>query len=228
VPTRERAVDRGSDLADRLIRQIGRELREARRSLGLSADDVGRAANCSGSFVRRVERAEIPSVSVLALSRFGAILGLDLSMRFFPGGQPLRDRSQLALIPLFRSHLHASLRWASEVPFPIPGDRRAWDGMVSGPDWRYGVEFESAPSDAQAITRRCQLKVRDGQVDGVLLVVPDTQRGRAFVQTMSAVAGDTFPVASRDALSRLRRGQDPGGSAIIIVRRRDSNRASGA
>jgi hypothetical protein len=227
VPARERAVDRGSDLADRLIRQIGRELRETRRSLGLSADDVGRAANCSGSFVRRVERAEIQSVSVLALARFGAILGLDLSLRLFPGGQPLRDRSQLAMIPPFRAHLHPSLGWSSEVPFPIPGDRRAWDGMVKGPGWRYGVEFESAPGDAQSLTRRCQIKQRDGHVDGVLLVVPDTQRARAFVQTMSAVAGDTFPVASRDALSRLRRGQDPGGSAIVIVRKRDGARSSG-
>jgi transcriptional regulator with XRE-family HTH domain len=215
-------VDRS--LGDRLIRQIGRELREARRSFGLSADAVGRAAGCSGSFVRRVERAEVRGVSVIALARFGAILGLDLNLRLFPGGSPMRDAAQLGLIPPFRSHLHPTLRWSTEVPFPIVGDRRAWDGMVQGSDWRYGVELESAPSDAQAITRRCQLKHRDGGVDGVLLVVPDTQRARAFVHTMSAVAGDTFPVPSRDALNRLRRGQDPGGSAIVIVRKRDTRR----
>jgi transcriptional regulator with XRE-family HTH domain len=220
-------VDRGAELGDRLIRQIGRELREARRSHGLSADVVGRAVGCSGSFVRRVERALVRGVSVVLLARLAAVCGLDLSVRLFPGGEPLRDSPQLGLAAAFRPQLHATLGWASEVPLPIAGDRRAWDGMVSGSGWRYGVEFESAPTDAQAVTRRCQLKQRDGGVDGVLLVVPDTHRARDFVRQMAVVAGATFPVASRAALARLRNGLDPGGSAIVIVRRRDRDRSTG-
>lgn len=218
MATRERQRDRGSALGLRLIREIGRELRVARRSLGLSADAVGGAVGCSGTSITRIERALVSGVSVLLLARIGAVLGLDLSVRLFPGGEAMRDSSQLRLLGLFRAILHATLRWATEVPFPIKGDRRAWDAMVAGPTWRYGVEIESAPSDAQATTRRVELKRRDGAVDGVLLVVPDTRRAREFVRLMSAVAGDTFPVASRDALARLRRGEDPGGSAIVIVR----------
>jgi hypothetical protein len=184
----------------------------------MSADDVAKGVGVSASLVTRSERALIPGVSVDLLARMAAVVGLDLTMKLFPGGVPLRDTAQLPLAVAFRTHVHPVLRWATEVPFPIQGDRRAWDGMVSGPAWRYGVEFESAPTDGQAIVRRLKIKQRDGGVDGVLLVVPDTHRARAFVEALAPLVGDTFPVASRDALARLRRGQDPGGSSIVIVR----------
>jgi transcriptional regulator with XRE-family HTH domain len=218
MPTSERLADRGTELGRRLIRELGRELRVARRTLGLSATRVATAVGCSASTLTRAERGLVPGVSVAFLARVGAVLGLDLSVRLFPGGPGLRDTPQLQLVEPFRALLHATLRWATEVPFPIVGDRRAWDGMVSGPGWRYGVEFESAPSDAQAITRRSRIKQRDGGVDGVLIVVPDTHRGRDFARVIAATAGETFPVASRDALARLRRGEDPGGSAVVVLR----------
>lgn len=219
VPTRERPADRGAELGRRLVREIGRELRITRRSLGLSAAVVARAVGCSTSLVTRVERGLVPGVSVVLLARIGAVVGLDLSVKLFQGAPGLRDTPQLQGLVAFRGLLHPSLRWATEVVFPIPGDRRAWDSVVSGTGWRYGVDFESAPTDAQAHTRRLQIKRRDGGVDGVLLVVPDTHRAREFVRVMAATAGETFPVASRDALARLRRGENPGGSAIVIIRR---------
>ena len=219
VPTSERRSDRGAELGRRLIRDIGRELRIARRTLGLSAARVAQAVGCSASLLTRIERGLVPGVSVVLLARIGAVLGLDLNVRLFQGAPGLRDTPQLDGLAAFRALLHKGLRWATEVPLPIVGDRRAWDGMVSGTGWRYGVEFESAPTDAQAINRRLQIKKRDGDVDGVLLVVPDTHRAREFVRVMAATAGAAFPVASRDALARLRRGDDPGGSAIVIVRR---------
>jgi transcriptional regulator with XRE-family HTH domain len=228
VGTRERRTDRGAERGRRLIREVGHELRVERRKLALSAAAVAQAAQCSPSLVTRVERAEVAGVSVDLLARVAAVLGLDLSVKLFPGGPAIRDRGQLSLAAAFRSHLHPSLGWTTEVPLPIVGDRRAWDGMVSGRGWRYGVEFESAPSDAQAITRRLQIKERDGGVDGALLVVPDTHRARDFVRMLAPLAGDTFPVASRDALARLRSGEDPGGSALVIVRRPSRRATAGA
>ena len=224
MATRERRTDQGAERARRLIREIGAELRIERRRLGLSAAEVAKLVGVSASMLTRVERALVPGVSVDLLARAAAVLGLDLTMKLFPGGSPLRDAAQLPLAAAFRSHLHPVLRWAAEVPFPITGDRRAWDGMVSGALWRYGVEFESAPNDGQAIVRRARIKQRDGGVDGVLLVVPDTHRARAFVRTLAPLAGDMFPVASRDALARLRRGEDPGGSSIVIVRHASTRR----
>ncbi len=35
------------------------------------------------------------------------------------------------------------------VPLPIPGDRRAWDGVISTDQWRYGVEIETACRDVR-------------------------------------------------------------------------------
>jgi transcriptional regulator with XRE-family HTH domain len=218
VPTRERRVDRGAELGRRLLREVGAELRTERRRLALSAARVAATVGCSTSMLTRVERALVPGVSLVLLAEIAAVLGLDLSLKLFPGAPGLRDVPQLSLVGPFRALLHSTLRWSTEVPFPTLGDRRAWDGMVSGPGWRYGVEFESAPSDAQAITRRIQIKQRDGGVDGVLVVVPDTHRAREFVRVLAATAGATFPVPSRDALARLRRGDDPGGSAIVVVR----------
>ena len=80
----------------------------------------------------------------------------------------------------FAMGLHRSISWASEVPLPITGDQRAWDGLIWTAEWRFGVEAETAPRDAQALIRRIQLKARDGPVDGVLLVVPITRAVKEF------------------------------------------------
>src|SRR3982751_3610335 len=89
-----------------------------------------------------------------------SIVGLDLVVRTYPGPRALRDTPQLTLLTDFRGALHASLRWAVEVPLPIAGDERAWDGLISTPGWRYGVEAETLPRDAQALVRRINLRLR--------------------------------------------------------------------
>ncbi len=75
-------------------------------------------------------------------------------------------RRTSSLLQDFRAGLHRSLAWSVEVPLPIPGDRRAWDGVIQGPGWRYGVEAETAPRDSQSLARRLSLKQRDGARDG--------------------------------------------------------------
>ena len=80
-----------------------------------------------------------------------------------------------------------------------------------------GVEVETLPRDAQALVRRLNLKRRDGEVDGVILVLRDTRRARLFRQEAAAELGAAFPVPGLDALRRLRVGADPGGSALILI-----------
>jgi hypothetical protein len=207
MPTSGRRTDRGGERGRRLILEVGQELRTARRTLGLSAARVAATVGCSTSLLTLVERGLVPGVSVVLLARIVAVVVPDRSVRRFPGPPGLRDAPQLQLVGPLPALLHATLRWSTEVPFPIVGDRRAWDGMVSGPGWRYGVEFESAPSDAQAITRRSGIKQFDVGVDGLSIVVPATHRGRDFARVIAATARETFPVAPRDALARLRRGR---------------------
>jgi transcriptional regulator with XRE-family HTH domain len=219
MAAQERAADRGRRRARDILVWIGSELRLARLDRGLSIDAVAAALGISNAQVSRIERALAPNVPLGVLVAFASVVGLDLVVRSYPGPRGLRDAAQVPLLDAFRSRLHASLRWAVEVPMPIAGDQRAWDGLVSGTGWRYGVEVESLPRDAQALVRRLNLKQRDGQVDGVLLVLPDTRRVRSFRQEAAAELGPAFPISGLVALRRLQAGQDPGGNAVLVIPR---------
>lgn len=202
------------------LARIGQELRDARLDRSLSVDLVAAALNISNAEVSRIERALSPKVPFVTLSRMAAVVGLDLSTRLYPGGTPLRDAAQVALLSDFRATLHRSLRWATEVPLPITGDQRAWDATASGMKWCFGVEAETLPRDAQALVRRLQLKQRDGRLDGVLLVVRDSRRTREFLREAADELAGAFPVPGRRASELLGAGLEPGGSAVILVPRR--------
>jgi len=219
VATKERAADRGLRRGRDLYLAAARELRIARVDRGLSLSAVGRASGLSASALSRIERGLVPACSLLRLAQLHAIVGLDLAVRSYPGGSPIRDAGHVALLGAFGSGLHRSLRWSTEAPLPIPGDRRAWDGFVASGKWRYGVEVETAPSDGQALARRIQLKQRDGQVDGVILVLPRTRRVEQFLAGAAGSLQPQFPVSGRRALELLAAGADPGGSAIVRIRR---------
>ena len=121
------------------------------------------------------------------------------------------------MLARLRDHAHASLIWNLEVGLAIPGDQRGWDATVGGIDWRYGVEVELNPFDGQALLRRLAIKRRDGGVDGVLLVLPDTRQTRLFRREYTALLAADYPVTSSEALGRLAAGQNPGGSAVVVL-----------
>jgi transcriptional regulator with XRE-family HTH domain len=220
VATRERPADRGLRLGRTALVRIGAELRQARTGAGLSIDRVAAALAISNAEVSRIERARSPNVPFVTLARFAAVVGLDLASKLYPGPNPLRDAPQSELLADFRAGLHPTLGWASEVPLPVPGDQRAWDGTVRGPDWLFGVEGETAPRDGQALVRRLQLKVRDGAVDGVLLLLRDTRTVRTFLREAQPLFGSELPLQTRDVFARLRAGDRPASSAIVVVPRR--------
>lgn len=100
---------------------------------------------------------------------------------------------------------------------PVAGDHRAWDAFLQHPDWRYGVEAETGPTDGQALVRRLNLKARDSGIDGVLLVLRSTHATRSFLRAARIELAGAFPVDGDAALERLARGEDPGGSAVIVL-----------
>jgi hypothetical protein len=165
----------------------------------------------------RIESGKVPDVGVVRLGSMLSVVGLELSMRAFPGGSPLRDAGHAALLMKVRASLHPDLGWSIEVPLPHPGDRRAWDALIRGRDWRYGVEAETHPTDGQALARRLELKSRDGDVDGVILVLPATRHTRAFLHAAGDLLAPVFPVPGRRCLELLRAGVDPGGGAIVVL-----------
>ena len=118
----------------------------------------------------RIERGELPELSVEQLSRACAAVGLQLVVRAYPDGDPARDAGQLALLKRLEARLPDGTRWRTEVPLPIPGDRRAWDGVATLNRELIAVEAETRIRDLQALERRLGLKLRDGARERLLLV----------------------------------------------------------
>lgn len=149
------------------------------------------------------------------LARFAAAVGLELSVRLYPAGQPVRDRAHTQLLERFRAAVSATWQWGSEVPLPIPGDKRAWDRVMRLRDLVIGVEGETRPTDAQELARRLLLKKRDGRVDRVVLVMPNTNWCRQMI--LLPELRSAFPIDPRVTLVALRDGRDPGGDAIVLI-----------
>jgi hypothetical protein len=154
--TRERPADRGRRQTRDAIRRLAADYRQARVGAGLSLRDAAAAAGGSHPQRLRFERAELARVTLAEVGAWCAVVGLDLSIRAYPAGDPIRDRAQLALLDRFRSRLHPSIRWRTEVPLPLDRDLRACDGEAAGrapTRWRLRIEAETRLSDGQALTR---------------------------------------------------------------------------
>ena len=223
MPARERAADRGSRLARADLSRVGGEIRDARVAAGLSQAVVGRGAGLSGSEVGRIERSNLRHASVDEIARVGAVVGLDIRLRTYPGPDPLRDAGQLKLLARLRARLAPGLVFRAEVPLPIHADQRAWDGWIAGLTNDHGtnlslpVEVETRFTDAQAQVRRITLKMRDSGEPAVLLVIADTQRNRAAVAAAGDWLRDQFPIPARRAMAAIAAGAHPDGSAIVFL-----------
>lgn len=215
--SRERAVDIGAARGRTLTAMILDELRTARLDRGLESQDIARAVGLSPAQYSRLERGRSGSISILQASTMLSAVGLELSVRANPRGEPLRDAGHVALLDRLRKRLHRSLRFVTEVPFPSPDDRRAWDAVIQGPGWRYGVEAETRPRDRQALERRLALKLRDGDVTGMALLLLDSRHNRDFFRAHRGVLIERFPIASRRALELLAAGVYPDGGSVILL-----------
>lgn len=218
MPPRERLVDRGARLARQALGTIGREIHEARVAAGLSQKDVGAAVGIAASEVSRIETGRRESVSLGRLARVCAVLGLDLSVRTFPSGPPIRDAAHVRLIVRFLARVSmGAWAWRPEVPVAGLGDLRAWDGQLTRAGLTIATEMETRLRDVQALQRRIELKRRDGAVDRVLLVVADTRSNRAAIEAAADVLKAAYPVSARVALAALAAGRDPGGDALLVL-----------
>jgi transcriptional regulator with XRE-family HTH domain len=215
MPAIERTLANAHMRAARIVTAIGRELRHARVSRGLSQRLVASAAGISQTQLSRIERGLYSSVTVDTLCSVGAVVGLELSARLFPAGEAIRDTAHAALLERFRKNVGEGWRWAAEVPLPIQGDRRAWDRLLRGSGVTIGVEAETKPMDMQDVQRRVALKKRDGQVDRVILVLADTTWCRQLLRLNDIDA--SFPVPGKVALKAMAAGRDPGGDAVVLI-----------
>jgi len=201
----------------RALISIGDELRGARVQAGLSQREVGRLVGLSHSHISRIERGLVGSVRYDTLARIAAILGLDVPLRAYPNGDPVRDAAQLKLIGRLRANLPAGVRWHGEVPLGIPGDRRAWDGVIIGRGWSVPVEAETRIRDVQALLRRLALKQRDGGAEHVLLLVADTRHNRSVRRLHAPDFATAFPADRRAVRAALAAGRSPGASSLVLA-----------
>jgi transcriptional regulator with XRE-family HTH domain len=195
---------------------IAEDLRRHRVAAGLSLRVVSRAARIDHARLWRFERGLPKAVTLEELAAVGAIVGLDVRLRAFAAGDPIRDAGQERLLARLRQLLPSGLTWRTEVPLPIEGDLRAWDAMIGAPTWRLGIDAETVLTDVQAIDRRFQLKAADSGLDLVLLLVADTSRNRRAVKAAPAAFG-TLSREARPLLRALRAGERPPESALIFL-----------
>jgi len=217
VGSRRKPADIGAERGRYLLDQLIREATLARRDRGLTLAELGAAIGITGSMASRIETRSTVEVGFIRVSSMLSVVGLEMSARAFPGGSPVRTRGHDELLARFRGLLHSSIRWGTEVPMPIRGDLRAWDGLIRGLDWAYGVEVETHPTDGQGLIRRIELKVRDSGVSGAILVVPRTRHVREFIAASRDLLAAAFPIAGARALELLSAGVDPGGSAVVAI-----------
>jgi hypothetical protein len=177
---------------------------------------IAAATGISAPVGSRIERGLAASVTFEQVARFATAVGLDFSARLYPGGSPTRDAPQTALLARFRKLLHPSLAMPTEVPLPLRGDLRAFDALIRGDGWVEPVEAETRPRDGQALDRRVTLKLRDAGFEHIILLLLDSAHNRRFVRTLGPYAA-RYTVAGRTALEHLAAGQNPGGSAIILL-----------
>ncbi len=196
---------------------MGRELREARRSAGLRQADVAAAAGISTSWVSRVERGLADEIGLRRLSIMLAIVGLDLSVRAYPGAQPLRDEGHRRLLARIRALLPVGAAWRTEVPLPRPGDARAWDAMTRRWGLQVGIEAELRPTDLQTLQRRLALKLRDGGADRLVLAMAHTRHNRALLRLAGEDLRAMFPLQGQSARTALRAATDPGCNLLVLA-----------
>ena len=165
----------------------------------------------------RIERGEIATVSFVQASRAAAAVGLRLSLRTFPDGDPVRDVGQLRLLERFRALLPSGAAWRTEVPLPMPGDRRAWDATVGMLGRRAGCEAETKVNDIQAMERKLALKLRDGEVDVLIVIVADTVANRDALDRHREELRALLPLDTREILRCLRVGRLPSASGLMVI-----------
>ena len=206
----------------RQVQRLGTDARTARVAEGMSQAAVASRARVSQASVARVEAGD-PRMTIQVIGSVFAALGMDLSLRAYPGpGVRLRDSGQIALTSALRAAAHPSWRFSLEVPV---GDKngQAADVLLLGPSFGLHIKVESALVDLQAQLRRGQLK-RDGLEQRLgfklafVMALGDSRRNRAAVRLVSDVIRAGLPAPAREVMSAVRTGQPLSRDGLIWVR----------
>lgn len=203
MTTRTRPAYEATRLGRWILSDVSRELRLARISSGMRQADVARLLGTSTQRICRVEHAQVATLNLPDLARHAAVVGLKPYVKLFPLGRRLLDKPQIDLLARLRARLHPSWSWETEIPMPIPGDLRSADCRIAMPGCSILVEAFTRVSDYQAQTSSAARKKRDLAADRLILLVAATHANRRAVAEAAAVAGGSFPIRTKAALTAL-------------------------
>jgi transcriptional regulator with XRE-family HTH domain len=214
---RVRSIDRAVDRTLRDLTALGQDLRTARLAAGLTQAQVGHHAGISSRQEGRLERGRMQRFDASTVSRGLAAVGLELRIRAYPAGNPIRDAGHVALLGRFRGRVSPAWRWRVEVPVGAVPDGRAWDAVATCNGLRVAVEAETRLYDIQAQLRRILAKAGADRVDRLILVVAATHANRRVIRDVRELMRDDFPLDTRSVLAALGAGRDPGANGIVMV-----------
>ena len=217
MANRTRAQYESTRLVRWILADVGRELRIARIGAGLRQADVAVRSGTSKSHVCRVEHARLATLSIAAISRHAAAVGLKPSVKLYPLGRRLLDGPQLELLKRFRPRLHRAWKWETEVPVPLPGDLRSADCLLTLPGCVILVEAFTRLSDWQAQSASAARKRRDLGANRLVLLLSATHANRRAVAEANPIAAASFPMSTKAAMAALADGRDPGTDAIVFL-----------
>jgi len=219
---RLRAGDAGTSRLRQQQYRLGHDAKSVRLARGWTQAHVGRRAGTSQASVARLEAGNI-RLSVRIVARIFAALGMDLSLKAYPGTEVrLRDSGQLALADALRLQAHPGWRVIFEAPTADDG-RQAADMLFLGFNGATHLELEAGLADFQAQLRRGQLKRdalqrRHGQRVALVMGLSDTQRNRAAAAANAGVIRAALPASSREILASIREGRPLQRDGLLWIR----------
>ena len=177
-------------------RWVGRSEFQVRKSAGLS-------------------EAKLPGSTIEHSARVLRAVGLDLWVKTYPAGPPIRDAGDLRLIADFEARLPASITAHREWPIPNDRDRRALDVLLVGLPLRTAIEAETVLSDLQALEREMNLKRREARIGRMFLLVRKSRRNLRILGSADALR-HAFPLRTRAVMMAMAAG-DPGADGIVVI-----------
>lgn len=216
MANKQRLLTMGQRRGERICTEFGHAIRDARLGLGLTQHQLAELVRTSDSQISRVERAMPPYADFVEASRLAQVLGLELSVKCYATGAAVRDIGHIRLIERLCAETPL-IDWSLEHPIPIPGDPRAWDAHAVVDGRVIGVAAETRLHDVQALLRREHGKMRDSDVDLLILLVLGSRANRETLRAIRESLRHDLPLDSREILAALRQGKAPTASGIILL-----------
>jgi transcriptional regulator with XRE-family HTH domain len=217
MAVRTRILDAARMRARHARIDAGAEIRRARMASGLPLRAVSGAVGRSESWLSRVERGLIESVTLDELVVAGAAAGLKVWIGTYPGERAIVDAPQLQLLRRLRARIGPAWSWQFEVPVPISRDRRAADAVIRRNGVAIMIEAYTRLADAQAQLRSVNLKLRDLGLSRMVVVVAGTHANRRALVIAAPVLASNFPLGTRATLVALAAGRDPGAHGLVVL-----------